>query len=324
MAHSSVGQGDSARTGAAAADPPGVLVIHPGALGDVLQAVPALRALRLDGPLVFSGQPRLGGLLCGLGLVDAVLPFDGLGLEALFSREAAPASLVSRLQAFRRVISWFGARDELYPLRLRAIVKDCVIAPPVPGDDNRTTVWRHLLLTIGAGSRVEVAPVELPRTWREEAGRVLVELGAAPTRPLLVTHPGAGSRWKVWPADNLARVIERAVRDSDGQALIHQGPADREVVDGLVRILDARALRLIEPELPLLAAILGHASAFLGGDSGVSHLAAAVGAPAVILFPAETRERWTPWSPTAQALTMTDEAGQVEQVAAALTQLMRG
>lgn len=324
MARREAGQGESARAGAEAADRPGVLVIHPGALGDVLQAVPALRALRLDGPLVFSGQPRLGGLLRGLGLVDAVLPFDGLGLEALFSREAAPASLVSRLQAFRRVISWFGASDELYPLRLRAIARDCLIAAPVPGDDSRTTVWRHLLITIGAGFRAEVAPLELPGAWRDEASRVLVELGAASTRPLLVAHPGAGSRLKLWPAENLARVIERAIRDSDAQALIHQGPADREVVDGLLRILDARAFRLIEPELPLLAAVLGRASAFLGGDSGVSHLAAAVGAPAVILFPAATRERWAPWSPTAQALTMTEEAGQVEQVAAALTRLMRG
>ncbi len=319
MARPGPGQGQSART----ADRPGVLVIHPGALGDVLQAVPALRALRLEGPLVFSGQPRLGGLLRGLGLVDAVLPFDGLGLEALFSREAAPASLVARLAGFDRVISWFGARDELYPLRLRAMAKDCVIAPPVPDDDSRTTVWRHLLSTIGAASRVELAPIELPDAWRDEASHVLAELGMASDRPLLVAHPGAGARWKLWPVDYLACAIEGTIRDSRGQALIHQGPADREVVDGLLRILDVRTLRLVEPELPLLAAVLGRAAAFLGGDSGVSHLAAAVGAPAVILFPARTRERWAPWSPTAQVLTMTEEAGQVEQVRAALAHLMR-
>jgi len=289
----------------------------------VLQAVPALRALRLDGPLAFSGQPRLGGLLRGLGLVETVLPFDGLGLEALFTRERAPASLAARLAGFRRVISWFGARDEVYPKQLRAIARECVIASPVPDDESHMTVWRHLLATIGATSGAGIAPLDLPEPWRDEASRVLAELGAAPTRPLLVVHPGAGGRWKVWPVENLARVIEQVIRDTDGQALIHQGPADREVVDRLSRTLDGTALRLIEPDLPLLAAVLGRASAYLGGDSGVSHLAAAVGAPAVILFPAATRQRWAPWSPTARALTMSEEAGHVDSVAVGLSLRMR-
>ncbi len=306
-----------------AADRPALLVIHPGALGDVLQAVPALRALRPDGPLAFSGQPRLGGLLRGLGLVDAAMPFDGLGLEALFTGEPAPSSLVARLTSFRRVISWFGARDELYPQRLRAIVRECVIASPVPDDESPMTVWRHLLATTGATSPVDLAPLDLPEAWRDEANRVLVELGAAPMRPLLVVHPGAGGRRKIWPVEKLARVIEHVIRDTGGQALIHQGPADREVVDQLSRILEPGTLRLIEPDLPLLAAILDRASAYLGGDSGVSHLAAAVGAPAVILFPAATRGRWAPWSPTAQAVTMSEEAGQVHRLAVALSERMR-
>jgi heptosyltransferase-3 len=307
----------------AAADRSGVLVIHPGALGDVLQAVPALRALGRDGPLVFSGQPRLGDLLRGLGLVAAALPFDGLGLEALFGCEPAPSSLVARLAGFRRVISWFGARDEGYSERLRAIARDCVIAPSVPGDDSRTPVWRHLLITIGATSRVEAAPPELPGAWRDEASRVLGELGAAPTRPLLVVHPGAGGRWKLWPVEKLARVIARVTGDVDAQVLIHQGPADHAVADELLRLLDATPLRLVEPGLPLLAAVLARASAYLGGDSGVSHLAAAMGAPAVILFPAATRERWAPWSPTAQALTISDDPDQIELVATQLAGRMR-
>jgi ADP-heptose:LPS heptosyltransferase len=55
----------------------------------------------------------------------------------------------------------------------------------------------------------------------------------------------------------------------------------------------------------------------------VSHLAASVGAPAVILFPAATREAWAPWSPTAEALTMTRAADQAHMVAAAVGERMR-
>ena len=94
-------------------------------------------------------------------------------------------------------------------------------------------------------------------------------------------------------------------------------------MDQLSRILERSTLRLVEPDLPLLAAILDRASAYLGGDSGVSHLAAAVGAPAVILFPAATRGRWAPWSATAQAVTMSEEAGQVHRLAVALSERMQ-
>jgi ADP-heptose:LPS heptosyltransferase len=299
------------------------LVIHPGALGDVLQAVPALRALHLDGPLEFSGQPRLGGLLRGFGIVEAVLPFDGLGLEALFTNEPAPSALVARLTRFDRVISWFGARDPLYTRQLRTIAPDAVIAPPVPGAESRGTVWRHLMATAGAAATPALTPLDVPEAWRDKARRLLAGLGAVPTRPLLLIHPGAGGQWKRWPAEHLARVIALVRRGRDAQPLIHEGPADHDAADQLSRILEVPALRLVEPDLPLLAGVLSQASAYLGGDSGVSHLAASVGAPAVILFPAATREAWAPWSLTAEAVTMTGAADQVHMVAAAVGERMR-
>src|SRR5689334_9383538 len=84
-----------------------ILVVHPGALGDVLQAVPALAALRaLDGGsrVVVAVQPRLGRLLAGGGAADAALPFDGLGLESLFAEGPIPEALRARLAAFARVV----------------------------------------------------------------------------------------------------------------------------------------------------------------------------------------------------------------------------
>jgi ADP-heptose:LPS heptosyltransferase len=300
------------------------LVIHPGALGDVIQAVPALRALRRGGSVAFAGQPRLGRLLHGLGLVDALAPFDGLGLEALFTLDPAPASLVARLQGFSRVISWFGARDAMYPERLRALARGCVIASPLPGDASHLTVWQHLLATTGDASCPDIGPLDVPATWQDQGRRALIEIGVAPGRPLLLVHPGAGGCFKLWPVEHHARVIEQVIRDTAAQALIHQGPADRDVAERLRRILGGESLRLIEPDLLLLAAILGQASAYLGADSGVSHLAAAVGAPAVILFPAATRERWAPWSDTAEPLPMNAAADRIDRVAAALGERMRG
>jgi len=295
-----------------------ILVIHPGALGDVLQAVPALRALRSRSSLTFSGQPRLGNLLCGLGLVDAVLPFDGLGLEALFTATSPPPPLAARLTSFHRVISWFGARDEVYGNQLRATSRDCVIASPQPGEASPQIVWRHLLATVDADGPPDTAPLNVPAAWRQEGQRALTELGAEPARPLLVVHSGAGARWKLWSVEHQAHVIRQVIRNTGAQALIHEGPADHEVAEKLLRVLDADILHLVEPELPLLAAILARGSAYLGVDSGVSHLAAGVGARAVILYPSATRERWQSWSPTARSLTMSVDTDHVDGVVAAL------
>jgi len=304
-----------------------VLVIHPGALGDVLQAVPALRALGRGARVAFSGQPRLGELLGGAGVVHEAFSFDSFGLEALFTDGPAPASLAGRLGGFDEVVSWFGARDERYPGRLRALARGCVIAPPVP-ETAGITVWQHLLTTLQprhSSGPEDRAPLLLPGHWRARARQALDDLGARAGEAVLVVHPGAGGRWKVCPPETLAHAISRATRGAEIRVLLHEGPADREAAERLAGLLDPPALRLIDPALPLLAGILSVARAYLGGDSGVSHLAAAVGAPAVILYPAVTRERWAPWSGTARVLGRheTDaDPGVAERAAAALSEAL--
>jgi ADP-heptose:LPS heptosyltransferase len=104
--------------------------------------------------------------------------------------------------------------------------------------------------------------------------------------------------------------------------LVHQGPADAEAAAGLRARLGEAAILLREPELPRLAGVLAAARAYLGGDSGVSHLAAAVGAPSVVLFPPATRRRWAPWSPTAVSLELTGAADDVERVIGALARAL--
>ena len=290
----------------------GALVIHPGALGDVLQAVPALRGLRAVGPITFVGQPRLGRLLVELGVTQRARAFDGFGLEALFVDGPVPATLAGALGDFDRIVSWFGSRDELYRRRLRALAPRAIVAPPVPDDD--TPVWRHLIATLAAW--------ELPLTPHREP----IRLPAAPAepgpRPGLIVHPGSGGSWKRWPVERFAAVIETLRRRRALDVLVHQGPADAEAARRLLALLAGQAGLLLEPELPRLAAVLGTARAYLGGDSGVSHLAAAVGAPSLVLFPPSTRRRWEPWSPTAVSIEMTAAGEDTERVIGELERVL--
>jgi len=274
----------------------GALIIHPGALGDVLQAVPALRALRgavRGASLCFAGQPRLGRLLQALAVVEEARDFEGLGLEALFTDAPIPDRLARFAGRFGRVVSWFGSRDATYRARLAALAPGAIVASPVPEDE--TAVWRHLVATLGCGSV-------------EASARAPLRVAAVGGRRALVVHPGSGADWKRWPAPRFAEVIRAVRRHRPLPVIVHQGPADRAAVDALLGGLDGAAERLVEPDLPSLAAVLAGARAYLGGDSGVSHLAAAVGAPSVILFPPAHLRRWAPWSPTATAIEMSGEA----------------
>jgi heptosyltransferase-3 len=297
-----------------------VLVIHPGALGDVLQAVPALSALRAlddERAVAFAGQPRLGRFLAAVGLADEALDFDALGLDSLFAAAPVPPEVRARLGRFDRVVSWFGARAAPFPERLSSLVPGVLIAPAVPETGPPPTVWEHLLGTLvpwGVAPLLAPTPLVLPEAWREEARRALSGLGVEAGRPLLVVHPGAGGEWKRWPAEAFAGTIERVADETGSQVLVHEGPADRRAAEELSRALGRPTLRLVDPALELLAGVLQEAAAYLGGDSGVSHLAAAAGVPAVILFPPATLRRWAPWSSTAVALPMATGPGGVEAV----------
>lgn len=289
-----------------ASEPIDTLVIHPGALGDVLQAVPALASLgRLGHRITFAGQPRLGELLQGSGLVLASTSFDTFGIEALFSDAPVPDRLASRLGRFRRVISWFGVRELAYGSRLRTFVPEVIVAAPVPSDDSPLTVWEHLVETLGKWGVTRPSEHHaLPTTerWRIAARTTLMSLGVDESRPLLIAHPGAGARWKEAPAARFAQALERMAADGGFEVLIHQGPADGNAVNALLRGLTIPTQLLLEPSLTELAGALALAQAYLGSDSGVSHLAASVGTPSVILYPPETIRQWAPWAPSAVAL----------------------
>jgi ADP-heptose:LPS heptosyltransferase len=271
------------------------LAVHPGALGDVLLAIPALRALReRHGTVMLAAQPRIGDLLHALGVIDEAYAIDRLGLDALFVDDAARALLFEA----DRVVCWLGARDPGFTRRLTAQVSSVTVAPSA-GDG---IVWEHLLRVAAPGAPAVVDPVVLSRALRDAGRDLLREAGWNGTGPLLIVHPGAGSDAKRWPVEGFASALSAAAADHALTLAVHRGPADTAPVTALVRRLGS-PLVLEEPPLPVLAGALSHAAAYVGNDSGVSHLAAAAGMPAVVLF-VEANLRWRSWSAAALSLTV--------------------
>jgi ADP-heptose:LPS heptosyltransferase len=294
-----------------------VLAIHPGALGDVLLAVPALRALRRRLPggaqLTLAAQPRVAELLVALGIVDCGIPFDTLGLDALFVDEPLPPR-TQALQRWTRCVCWFAASDGAFTRRLRALVPDTVVASPAGGAG---PVWAHLLATVGAAAEEGRESLTIPGAFGAAGLRALAAAGIDPASPLLVVHPGAGGRSKCWPGPGFAAVVE-SIRRAGFAAVLHQGPAtpDVEMVRQVLSALGESVPVLRDPTLPELAGVLARAIGYVGNDSGVSHLACALGTRSVVLF-TRLHTRWYPWAPGARTITVATErvdAGDLAEV----------
>jgi lipopolysaccharide heptosyltransferase III len=281
------------------------VVLHPGALGDVLLAIPALRALRADRPgdaMVLAAQPRIGRLLASLGVVDRSLDFDALGLHTLFT-EHAPGEPSRRLIAGARVVSWFGSRDAGFARRLRSLAPESVVASSVPADG--LTVWEHLLASVApvsagvAGAQARRESIALDADVVDAGRRALTGAGWDGVRPLVILHPGAGGVAKRWAVEGFALLAEAVADALGGEIVVHEGPADRDAVASLFARLRVPARALVDPPLETLAGAVHHAALWVGNDSGVSHLAAAVGTPTLALFVAANLA-WRPWAPAAR------------------------
>lgn len=260
-----------------------------------------------------------------LGEVDGDLAVDTLKLHRFFSDEDAdidlrPPTGDGPLDRASRVVCWFGAQDPTFVRRFTRAVPCGIVASP---SGSEGLVWQHLVATIPGGDLAPPERVVVDAGLRQEGVSALRPLGWDLGAPLVVVHPGAGSLSKRWPPEAFAAVLA-ALGPSPLTIGVHQGPADGAAASELMRRLRRPAHFLDEPTLPALAGILALASGFLGNDSGVGHLAAAVGTPSVVLFRTPML-RWRPWAPSALSLEVAAQSADgadITRVTAALSAML--
>jgi len=261
-----------------------VLVLRPGALGDTLLAVPALRALHRSGAAVtLAAHPAAAHFLASSDEVDRGLAFDDTSLAWLFRGDRAPDEAV---------VAWLNA-DALAVSRYASIV-----APSRPTQVEHCA--RYLLRTL--------APLGIDLAFDESPLRVV----PISTDEVLV-HPGSGSPSKNWSPANFASVI----RALDVPVRLIAGEADHAAVAAVQTELGRTVSRLEALPLEELAARLAGCRAYLGNDSGVSHLAGLCGARTVTLFSPTHPDIWRPLGPDVRVLGFDTSP---DRVAEALTQ----
>ena len=243
-----------------------MLILRPGALGDTLLAVPALRALRRAySPVRLAAHASTARLLASLGEVDTALSFDDPSLSWIFRDAPIPE--------IEPVVAWMD------PAAAPALRHALLVAPSRPPDDDRHCA-RYLLETL--------APLGIELGWND------APLNVEPLRlEEVLIHVGSGSPAKNWPPTRFAAVI----RGLEAPVRLIVGEADASAAADVEAAFGGALLRLDHPPLEPLASRLAGCRAYLGNDSGVSHLAGLCGTRTVALFGPTSPTVWRPIGP---------------------------
>jgi heptosyltransferase III len=275
-----------------------VLVIFPGALGDLMCLMPALAAISRRHPgasVELMARLELARLVAGRSVIARGHSIDAREVGELFAGETSGG--VRRFFGdFDRVYSFFASDDSRFRARLAAATDGEVSFHPFrPGGEGHVSAG--YLRAIGEGdslidARIEPTPDDLAVASRVLAG------SKCDSSNLIVIFPGSGSPAKNWPTDRFAALASKLSLANRGSVAVILGPAETSI-EPIFREAGLPVLK--DLDLPTVAAIARLASAFVGNDSGVSHLAAAVGASGVVIFGPTDPARWRPMGPGGDA-----------------------
>jgi ADP-heptose:LPS heptosyltransferase len=302
-----------------------VLVIFPGALGDFICVIPAIEAIagrHRDASIDLMSRAELARLAAGRTAVTRGYSIDAPQVSRLFceSTEADP-EVREFFSRHERIYSFFASNDARFRNALIAATDGEVSFHPFrPVDDSpgEPHIAAAYLRAIGAPSAPMCPQIEPTRDDLRAAAEAIAPMRCDPSN-LIAIFPGSGSPAKNWPLDKFA-MLARTLSDSASVVFI-LGPAESAIGHRL-RECDLPILK--DLDLGTVAGIARLGAGFAGNDSGVSHVAAAVGAPGVVIFGASDPARWRPLGRIEVLGTNDINSIQPDEVAAAVARLCRG
>ena len=291
-----------------------ILIVRLSAIGDVVHTLPSLNALRITFPdaridwlveetsaPLLKGHPQLDSLFVfqknwrkhfARHLFSQIISFfKKLRSQrydwAIDFQGLTKSGLAAYASGARRVIG-FGDKDGRELNKLFTNVK---VRPPA----NLHVIERNLSLLAPLG--IENPPVKfiLPRF------NVEIKEWNDP-KPFVAINPGAGWLTKQLPLTTLAELGSRLYREKNLRIVITWGPGERGLAHKLQQLIAQRhgeAILAPPTDLPQLCTLISSARLFIGGDTGPTHLAAALGVPVLSYFGASDARRNRPYSPSA-------------------------
>ena len=284
-------------------------------LGDFLLSIPALRALRTRYPeawiavLVrdyFFDVARLVPYLDDVIVAqEDALRWTGRSFREFWDRLRTPwdltvvlntvsHSLRSDLLAFfSRGTVVLGSADRTFPGSSRNFFYH-LNAPGAAGIRHQSERNLDIVRFIGCDTEDLREELLVPETEHLAACRELEERAISGSVPLIALHLGAGKPLNRWPADRFAALSKALREEFHAAVLVFWGPAEAGLRDEFVKCGESAAHLIGHPPLARLTAFLAKCDLVVCNDTGVMHLASAVGRPTIALFgPTDPRD-WMP------------------------------
>ena len=276
-----------------------IIVFRGGALGDFLLTLPAIAALRRHFPgtyIELAGYGKSASIAMTSGIIDRVQSLDSERMALYFqTSEKLSRDEQEYIRSFDMVISFLHDPDGILLKNLEdAGAKNIITVSPIVGKKTKgyasDRFFRGLKDVIG---KEKCTPVKLewPEELRQDALRRLAT--DAGNKRVIIVHPGSGSPAKNWPVEKFAMLAKKIRKTAKYQPVIIGGEADVKAIV-IMRGLFPEAHFLVNAPLMDVASILSVACGYVGNDSGITHLAAAMGIPVLALFGPTDPAIWAP------------------------------
>ena len=267
-----------------------ILVIKPGAIGDLLQITPTIRALKRRFPeaeiTVLVGLDGTRSLFEHSPHVAEVLAYDRKGGQRGWSGLLRFLHTIYR-HRFDLVINFQRSRIVTWLITLAARPRRVLVYKKAHNRQVHAVV-NHLetVAPLGIELRKMDYALELYLTEADEqnADAFLEQAGLA-GRKLVAFNPGASNLIKCWPPHKFAQLATRLQQELQLAVLVVGGPYEAYLYDAMAADMDAPPLNLVgKTSLLTLGALLKRTICLVSGDTGPLHVATAVGTPVVALF----------------------------------------
>jgi ADP-heptose:LPS heptosyltransferase len=262
-------------------------------VGDFILTLPVLAALRRRFPnhaLHILGHERSASLALAAGLADLIHPLEAPALAGFFARDSSlPAPAMQFFAGFELVVSYLYDPGKIFEANVARCTAARFLACPHRPDES----------AILHAASAMLRPLEaLGITEPDPRPRLIFSARPEPSfQNTLAIHPGSGSPAKNWPESHWAAFLRLFAAKTAWRFLLIGGEAEGARCERLAAVLPLRRVRLAH-NLPLveLAQTMRSCAAFMGHDSGIAHLAAALDLPGLVLWGPSNLAVWRPLS----------------------------
>lgn len=276
-----------------------ILVIRGGAIGDFILTLPAIALLRESFPgahLEILGYRHIVALAEGRHYAQAGRSIEYGPMAGFFvpGSKLAP-DLVEYFGGFQQIISYLFDPDGHFEASLRRAGARNILPAFVRVDDSA-----HAAQQLAAPLQKMALYLESPaaRVYPSVADHQVADafLAGLEPRPWVAIHPGSGSARKNWPLEHWIALGRSLLESASAPGLLLVGgEADEARLEALRAAFAGAPVAVVRNwPLPHLAALLSRCRIFLGHDSGIGHLAAAVGTRCMLLFGPTDPRIWAP------------------------------